>query len=74
MGGLFGVCGTFEGVSYALVVFEFFGAAGNGILASTKANFMERGRLYLTLPTNSLLAAMKSFSVTITATSASVAR
>ena len=36
-----GVGGTFEGVSYALVVFEFFGAVGKGILASAKAYFLK---------------------------------
>ena len=37
MGRFLGFGGTFKGVSYALIVFEFFGAGGNGVLASTKA-------------------------------------
>lgn len=71
---LLGIGGTFEGVSYTLIVFEFLGAVEVEFLASTKAYSMKREGPYLTLPTNSLLAAMKSFSVTITAMSSSVAR
>ena len=71
---LLGIGGTFKGMSYTLIVFEFFSTIENEILASTKAFSMKRESPYLTLPTNSLLAAMKSFSVTITAMSSSVAR